>query len=186
MGITAAVAADLATLTQALHDPRLDDAHLERLVREFAGRVQHAVPSYRGMSVRIATPVGDFMLTAMENTGDVGASLHLPLDDGGRTVTLYAGRLAAFAELAEALRSSAHIVVLDGHVGAPLDSAASATSLTTLSILNKAVGILVGRGFSRRDAIRELNRRAQRREAAVVDLATELIAATERLPGADE
>lgn len=184
MEITAAVAADLEALTQALQDPGLEQVDLEERLRDFARDTELAVPSYQGISLLVATPVGDFSVTAMEDdvaADEIVTSLHLPLDESGGTVTFYAGRADAFvdlaADLSQILRVPAEHIVLDKHVATRVVPIGDATGLAALAIVNQGVGVLIERGFSAQDALRELRNRAWRREASVSDIAAELLAA---------
>jgi hypothetical protein len=187
--ITAAVAADLEALTQALQDPGVEQVDLEELLSGFARDTRLAVPSYRGISLLVATPVGDFFVTAMEDdvaADEIVTSLHLPLDESGGTVTFYAGRADAFvdlaADLSQILRLPAGRVVLD-HLATRVMPIGDATGLAALAIVNQGVGVLIERGFSAQDALRELRNRAWRREASVSDIAAELLAAKRRESG---
>jgi hypothetical protein len=187
--ITAAVAADLEALTQALQDPGVEQVDLEELLSGLARDTRLAVPSYRGISLLVATPVGDFFVTAMEDdvaADEIVTSLHLPLDESGGTVTFYAGRADAFvdlaADLSQILRLPAGRVVLD-HLATRVMPIGDATGLAALAIVNQGVGVLIERGFSAQDALRELRNRAWRREASVSDIAAELLAAKRRESG---
>ncbi len=184
MEITAAVAADLEALTQALQDPGMEQIDLEELLRDFARDTGLAVPSYQGISLLVATPVGDFSVTAMEDevaADEIVTSLHLPLDESRVTVTFYAGRADAFVDLArdlsQILRLPAERIVLDKHLATRVVPTRDATGLAPLAIVNQGVGVLIERGFSAQDALREMRNRARRREASVSDIAAELLAA---------
>lgn len=190
MEITAAVAADLEALTQALQDPGMEQVDIEGLLRDFAGDTRLAVPAYQGISLLVATPVGDFFVTAMEDdaAGEIVTSLHLPLDESGGTVTFYAGRADAFvdlaADLSQILRLPAERVVLDKHLATRVVPIGDATGPAALAIVNQGVGVLIERGFTAQDALGELRNRAWRREASVSDIAAELLAAKRREGGA--
>jgi hypothetical protein len=180
--ITAAVAADLEALTQALQDPGLEQIDLEELLRDFARDTGLAVASYQGISLLVATPLGDFSVTAMEDevaADEIVTSLHLPLDESHVTVTFYAGRADAFVDLArdlsQILRLPAERIVLDKHLATRVVPTRDATGLAALAIVNQGVGVLIERGFSAQDALREMHNRARRREASVSDIAAELL-----------
>lgn len=182
MEITAAVAADLEALTEALQEPGSERVDLEELLRDLARDARHAVPSYQAMSLRVATPAGDFAVTAMENgitADEVVTSLHLALAESGGTVTFYAGRAGAFvdlaADLSQILRLPAQRIVLDKHLAIPLVPLGDATGLAALAIVNQGIGVLIEHGFSPQNALHELHKRARQCDAAVLDIAVELL-----------
>jgi hypothetical protein len=101
--ITAALAADPATLTETLDDPGLDIADT---LRRLAADTKLAVRSYLGLTVMITAPGRQVTLTVLESgteAGDIATSLRLPMppvapDDSASfaVLTLYAGNPSAF------------------------------------------------------------------------------------------
>lgn len=172
MGITAALAADLSTLTEALDDPDIDIADTLRGLGAVAAL---AVRSYLGLTVTILLSTGDVTLTTLGRDvapGDVRTSLHLPVPRAPNeglaslvSVTLYAGNPGAFTDLAADLawltgRALADFA-LDRHLIPP--RAPDATSATAVTVLiDQAVGVLIGHGYTPEQAHRELDARAAR------------------------
>lgn len=185
MEITAALAADLAILSEALDD----GAHLADPLRQLARDVSLTVRSYVGLSVLAASSATPLMLTAMEpfaRPADIASSLALPapgaaLDgDGWRlTVILYAARPGAFVDLAADLSSLTGRPLtdfaVDDHLW-PAGELIADSGLRAASLVNQAIGVLIGRGYTPQTAHRELHLRASaagrtRAEAAEIILA---------------
>ncbi|MEO8749724.1 MAG: ANTAR domain-containing protein [Allobranchiibius sp.] len=185
MDVTAGVAAALATLSQAAHDPGLDDLDLERLLHEFAHDIKLAVRSYLGMSLSIATAAGAFCLTAMDELTDganVATSLHLPLQASASatvpsTVTFYASQAGALVDLAAdltwILSLAPDVLILDGHLTIPDED--SASSLGAISLVNQAIGVLIDRGCSPEDAFGELQQLSRRAGLCSAEFAGHLL-----------
>ncbi len=148
MALTAAVAAALATLSQAVHDPGPGDVGLGQLLGEFARGTKRAVHSYLGVSLNIATAAENFSLTAMDDPRDVAGivtSLHLPLKatpeaTTNSTVTFYA------ADLGWSLTLPPGLLILDGHLTIPDQD--PDTGLGAIALVNQATGVLIGGGHS--------------------------------------
>jgi hypothetical protein len=130
MTLTAAMAAALASLTEALDDPDIDIAHSIRLLSLDAAA---AVPSFRGLSVVVPESDPPLMFTMLIDgavAADVGTSLSLQWQ-GRRTVprsstvavVLYAAAPGAFVDLAADVvwltALPARDVVLDEHLDLP-------------------------------------------------------------------
>ena len=107
MRITAAMAAALAILTEALDEPGTDIAHsLHRLTLDAAA----AIPSHLGLSVVVSHSDPPFTVTTLADgavAGDICTSLHVPLPGIGAghepatvAVILYAGTPGTFVDLA--------------------------------------------------------------------------------------
>lgn len=183
MAFTAAVAAGLATLSVALHDPGLDEIDLDKVLREFARATKRAVHSYLGMSLTIATAVGSLTLTAMDDPRDVAdivTSLQLPLKatpeaTTNSTVTFYAGNPGAFVDLAAdldwMLSLTPGLLILDGHLTIPDQD----TALGTISLTNQGIGVLIERGHRPEDAHSELHRLAHRAGLSPVGFVAQLL-----------
>jgi hypothetical protein len=167
--LTDDLADDLELLTQALDEPGADVAEtLERL----AGDVQNSVDSYLGLSVSITAngPRFELMTILDKDTqqDQVHASLLVPLAPsiiGAITVTLvlYAATPGAFIDLAADLawitgRTLAEFR-LDEHRALP-PKFISPTPLRAMSLINQALGVLIGRGVTPEEAERDLYARA--------------------------
>jgi hypothetical protein len=167
--ITAAMVAALAVLTAALDDAGTDIAHsLHQLALEAAG----AIPTYLGLSVVVSQsnpPLNVTTLAAGAVDGDIRTSLRVLLpttvagDGPAVAVILYASAPGAFVDLAADLawltgRPSSHFM-LDQHltITAGPDPAAE---LRAASDINQALGVLIGRGYTPRQADWQLDTQA--------------------------
>jgi hypothetical protein len=168
--ITAALAADLVLLTQALDDPGTDIAEtLSQLVSD----ARLAVRSYLGLTVTACAAVPTFTFTAMDDfayPADVVSSLFMPLSYAGLdlsvsrlAVILYAARPGAFVDLAADLSWLTGLALgdfaVDQHRHLPAESAADGAEHTA-SVINQAIGVLLGRGHTVEQAGFELDARA--------------------------
>jgi ANTAR domain len=172
--ITAALAADLTALTEALDDP---DTDIAATLRELATGAKLAVRSYLGLSVTITARGQQIIFTALEDhtqPDDIGTSLMIPLPPTGpdgnnaepiNALILYAQRHGAFIDLAADLswlsdRDPSEFV-LDHHLTLPnhLDAP---EGLTVASVINQAIGVLIAYGRTPEQAHRELDARAAR------------------------
>jgi hypothetical protein len=165
---TAALVAELGLLTQALDTPGIDVA--DSMAR-LADNARLAVDSYLGLCVAIAASKERLILTVLDDpvhVVHVRTSLFVPLSpeiiDPTATTTsvaliIYAATPGAFVDLAADLawtsgRDPAEFR-LDEH--RPLtDDGAGIRSLSTMSEINQALGVLIGRGAAPEEAEREL------------------------------
>jgi len=164
--ISAALAADLALLTQALDDSGID---LEAGLRAFTADVKVAVASFTGMTMTIAFDGHDVSFTVHDDaTIQPATSLLIPLatvtpTDPASTLLLYAATPGAFVDLAAdliyALRIEPTALVLDGHFD-PRAGSGGITGLDEHSAINQAIGVLIGRGHTPESAQHELQRLA--------------------------
>ncbi len=162
MKITAALAVDLGILTAALDESGADLAHSLRLL---AADATAAIPTYLGLSVTVGGSDPPFSFTTLGEgviTGDVRTSLALPRDVGvlpAAVLVLYAGSPGTFVDLAADLAwLTARPLcdfVLDQHLPAPAERG-TATSLLEVSVINQAIGVLIGRGYTPEKAERYL------------------------------
>jgi hypothetical protein len=170
MKIGAALAADLGILTAALDEPGADVLHsLHRLGVD----AQAAVPTYLGLSVTVdgSDPPFTFTTFADGAADDVRTSLRMTLPahvgDGRAApsvaLTLYAETPGTFVDLTADLAwltGRPHgDFVLDQHLSVPACSDA-ATYLRTTSVINQAIGVLIGRGYTPRQAHSTLDNQA--------------------------
>jgi hypothetical protein len=168
MDISANLAAALALLTEDLDDDhaRLDIA---ASLNQVAADAAAAVSSYVGLTVTQRDSTLPFTLTAMEDGADpeaVRSSLLFPLPaDGGLPLDLilYAASPGAFVDLAAdlswVLGRPLTDFVIDDHLRPPPEPD-TAQSLHTMSVINQAIGVLIGRGYDLEAAQRELDARA--------------------------
>jgi len=163
--ITAALAADLTILTQALDDP---DRDVAESVLGLARNVGSAVPSFLGLTVTVHDSDPPFTFTTLEDQvepGDVHTSLMMALshEGSGARVIVYAGTPGAFVDLAADLSWLARHTLagceLDQHLVLPA-VASTATPLRSASVINQAIGVLIGSGHTPEEAHRELEVRA--------------------------
>jgi hypothetical protein len=171
MKISAALAADLGILTAVLDEPAADVLHsLHRLGVDAPA----AVPTFLGLSVTAAGSDPPFTFTIFEEDAadGVGASLSLTLpgvDEGWASpsvaLILYARTPGTFVDLAADLawltgRPSSDFA-LDQHLSVPAGSDGG-TSLRAASVINQAIGVLIGRGYTPRHAHAKLDNQADR------------------------
>lgn len=163
--ITAALAADLAILTQALDE---SDADLADALRQLVADVRLAVPSYLGLTLTSADARYPLALTAMEpfaHAGDVASTLLVPLtedsaEDAGvqLVLILYAARPGAFVDLAADLcwLTGRQLIdfPIDQHLNLP--DADPENDLRGSSLVNQAIGVLIGRGYTPEQAELEI------------------------------
>jgi hypothetical protein len=165
MKIGAALAADLGILTAALDEPGADVLHS---LHQLGVDAQAAVPTYLGLSVTVDGSDPPFTFTTLEDgaADDVRTSLRLTLpgvSDGRASpsvaLTLYAGTPGTFvdltADLAWLTGRPPSDFALDQHLSVPAGSDAG-TYLRAASVINQAIGVLIGRGYTPGQAHREL------------------------------
>lgn len=169
MNITAALAADLRVLTDALDEPGVDIEHsLHQLTLDAAA----AVPSCLGLSVVVTNSDPPFTVSVLADgalAGDIRTSLHVlvPGTGAGRgpaaALILYAGALGTFVDLAADLAwltgRPLTAVTLDEHLTVPAGPDI-ATQLQAASDINQAIGVLIGRGYTPQQADWQLDTQA--------------------------
>jgi hypothetical protein len=169
MEIGAALAADLSILTAALDEP---DADLLRSLHQLGVDAQAAVPSYLGLSVTVEGSDPPFTFTTLEHGTDdeVRTSLRLTLPGVGAgralpviALILYAGTPGTLVDLSADLawqtgRPQSDFE-LDQHLSVP-GGVGPGTHLRTASVINQAIGVLIGCGYTPGRAHRELDARA--------------------------
>jgi hypothetical protein len=172
VSIPAALAAALATLTEALDEPGIDIASTPRTLGADAAL---AVSSYLGLTVTAMADGHPVSFTDLR--GDLGlteaaTSLRMALpptptpdaaDPATMTLVLYAATPGAFVDLAADLRwltgAGPDSFVLDADLNLS-DPRATAVGVAELSAINQAVGMLLGSGHSIEQAHGELDRLA--------------------------
>jgi hypothetical protein len=170
MKIGAALAADLDILTAALDEPGEDLLHT---LHQLGVDAQAAVPTYLGLSVTVDGSDVPFTFTILENgaaADDVRTSVRLTLPGVGNgcaspsvALILYAGTPGTFvdltADLAWLTGRPPSDFVLDQHLSGPARPD-TGTNLRTASVINQAIGVLIGRGYTPARAHRELDTQA--------------------------
>ncbi|BBY34424.1 hypothetical protein BST33_13995 [Mycolicibacter minnesotensis] len=171
MDITAALAADLAALTEILDDPDFD---LTDTLLQLAGNTKLAVRSYLGLTVLITAFGRQSSFTVLESgteLGDIVTSMRLPMTPAVSdaiagpfaVLILYAGNPGAFVDLAADLAWLTGLAlsefVLDQHRVPPQPAPGG---LAASSLIDQAIGVLIARGYTLEHADRELDARAQR------------------------
>ena len=157
MKISAALAADLGILTAALDEPGADVLHS---LHQLGVDAQAAVPTYLGLSVTVDGSDPPFTFTIFEEgaADGVRTSLRLTLPGVGDgwaspsvALILYAGTPGTFvdltADLAWLTGRPPSDFALDQHLSVPAGSDAG-TSLRAASVINQAIGVLIGRGYT--------------------------------------
>jgi hypothetical protein len=187
--ISAALAADLAILTEALDDPNLD---LTQTMHDLARAAATAVASYIGLSVQIEIDgrlvgLSSFVGSAGPSHARTSLTTSLPLGTHRRLdspsahpgidLVLYASTPGASVDLAADLSwLSADVysglepglalnsIKLDEDpaLGAKGTSPGPTASISDLTIINQAVGVLIGRGVTPEQAQHQLNLDAAR------------------------
>jgi hypothetical protein len=166
--ITAALAEDLGILTAALDEPGAD---VGDSLRQLMADATAAIPTFLGLSVTVDGSDPPFTFTTFVKgvgVGDVRTSLRLALPGVGDVglipavaVVLYAGSPGTFVDLAADLAwltaQPFDDFVLDQHLSADAESYA-ATSRSEVSVINQAIGTLIGQGYTLEQAKRHLAR----------------------------
>jgi hypothetical protein len=156
--IDAALAADLGILTAALDEPGADVAHS---LRQLTADTTAAIPTFLGLSVTVDGSDPPFTFTTFvkgAGAGDARTSLSLALPDvsdvgllPALVVVLYAASPGTFVDLAADLAwltaRPLSDFVLDQHLPAPAERGA-ATGLFEVSVINQAIGALIGEGYT--------------------------------------
>lgn len=181
MDMSAALASDLAALTAALDVPGAD---LGDLLSGLSRTLRQAVPSCVGLALTLVVDGAPVTFATVADDVSVATSMRLPLaplappGEGG-VVVFYANRAGAFVDLAADadFALGARLAVLDDDLE-PATRHRGSGGLDDLSLVNRAIGFLIGGGHTPAEAAAELDRRARqagssRGEAARGVLASE-------------
>ncbi|MGX7679130.1 hypothetical protein ACSMXN_09545 [Jatrophihabitans sp. DSM 45814] len=185
MEISAALAADLGVLSRALDQA---DTDIEHALEALADSVRQSVPSYLalcvtlvidGLPITIRFPDGalpaDVATSAVLALPAVSSAAH------GSIVEFYAATAGAFtdfaADLSFALGLPMDAIRLDREPPAPSHADAS-IGVREMSLVNIAIGILIGRGYLPASARAELARLADVAKVTVVSAAKGVIGST--------
>jgi len=181
--IPSALAADLALLTDALDTGAVDIASTFSLL---SSDVAAAVSSYVGLSVRVHSLGGLAELTTLDDPAVIArvvTSLRIPVPEATRAsgpsvvIVLYSTLPGAFVDLAADLAWLTDVALADVGLDLDLDPRARsgvATPLSSLSSIDQAIGVLVGRGHTPEETLVELETLAARfggdRHAAALEI----------------
>lgn len=179
MDLPASLITQLDSLTTALDDPGTD---LRAILAVLSDDVTSAVPSYLGLTITMVTDGDAVQLTAVAvSKAAVNASLRLPLpllagSEAGSTIEFYAGVPGAFARMAHDVRQTYGLdgeVVLDDHRTGPTNQTGTAVAMGVddFTMVNRAVGVLIGKGRTPDEANNELHASAQRASISLPDAA---------------
>lgn len=173
MDLSAALARDLALLSDAIDEGTADGARVD-LVDSLARTVQAAraaVGSYVGLSVTTGPGEIDLRFTVLDDgaePADVRTSLRVPFrpasqDGPAPAVVFYASTPGAFVDLAADIAwltgRSASDIALDADLQ-PADGFDGAGTVAARSTVDQAVGVLLAQGRTPEQARAELARRA--------------------------
>ena len=170
MKFSASMAAELAVLNASLDEPGSD---VGQGLHQLAEAVVAAVPSYLGLTAVVTHHDPVFTVTLFDDgvtASDIGTSIVLARPDPGDghdvpavAIILYARTSGAFVDLAADVswltRRPLTDFPLDTHLAATAHPD-TATSLEAASVTNQAVGVLIGRGSTPRQAHSELDTQA--------------------------
>jgi hypothetical protein len=199
MAISAALSADLTTLTQALDYPGAD---VETLLRQLDDDTRTVVASYVGLRVTIVVDGDPVTLTTVRDLAQrdsIVSSLTLRLNalrasEPGNVLILYASEAGVFlnfaADITQAFRLGPDDVALDQDLTLSADQSDPSgierhSVLEQRSVVNQAIGVLRGRGYTLDDARAELHRLARDTQTTVYAAAQRLIHAIGQRPAAE-
>jgi hypothetical protein len=169
VNIPTSVAADLARLTDALDSSSSDIA---ATLLGLVSAATRSVPSFVGLSVLVGNPDARVEITTIEDrahAAQIRTSLRFPLLDGDRpeatagVLLVYAAQPGALVDLAADLTWLTGRPLGDARLDEDLDGPAvqsPESSLSRLSTVNQAVGVLIGCGLTQQEALADLDARA--------------------------
>lgn len=186
MELSTALAAQLATLGSSA-------VELPEAIDKLHGTLLAVVPSAVGLSITVHISEIDLTLTTLPDGVRPETSLRVPLSlwadfETGSEVVFYASTPGALVDLAAELgwalelnitwssQVADHMLVVDQHL-APL---AGMSGLDDLSAINRAVGVLLSRGRSPRNAVDDLKTAATRADSSIGAAANALLARLDR------
>ena len=155
----------LAELSEALAEPGTD---LQAILAVLIDDITAAVPSFLGLTVTLHIDGRTVTITATDPdlAARANASIKLPLGPiaGGPagTIIFYAHDTGAFTDLATSTRRALNLhgqVVLDGHLHRI--PTLGSTNIHDTTTINRALGVLIARGYPPDQAAAELSRRAK-------------------------
>jgi len=192
VNIPPSVLAELALLSDVLDSPSFDISEtLSRLVADVAA----SLPSFIGISILVGDPETRLEVTTIENSAQaarIRTSLRFPLREGdvagahggaSGELIVFAAQPGALVDLAADLAWLTRLPLadarLDEDLGGP-DSTSRERSLSRLSTINQALGVLMGGGLTQEESVAELATRAEKAGLDRHLVAAEILAS---LPG---
>ena len=184
MNYSTALIAQLSALTATSGSP---DTDLQAILDVLLDDLLSAVPSFVGLTMTQRFDGFAVTTTAMDTdpTRLACSSLALPVDSGwpdqmACTVVFFAGEAGAFVQLAAGLQrinGPDPRVVLDGPLPDPLPKS-GVTGLADLGAVNRAIGVLITRGYFPDEARAELRRRVGESPDNVPNVARRVLLST--------
>jgi hypothetical protein len=167
--LSAALAADLAMLTEALDEPGSD---IERTLAQLAADAAAATPAFGGLTAAVRAGGQWMTITSLIDSvtiADIVTSLRIPLDVQGAPpdayVIMYATRTGALVDLAADLSwltgRPLHAFVAEEDV-AELPGLLMTEGLAARRTVDQALGVLIAEGCTLDEARTELDSRATR------------------------
>jgi hypothetical protein len=185
--VSTALAADLRCL---LHVLGLSDLDLETSLRALRTDVSLVVPSFIGLVLTLEVDGQNVTLTSIDDVGTtntIASSLRLPVTltaapSPGAEIVLYATAPGAFVDLAADLSYAPSAkedeLRLDDDL-TPATLGSGLRGVTELALINRAIGLLIGRGHTPEEARAHLEGRAAQSRLKVFQVAAHLISALE-------
>lgn len=187
MDISTALSKDLANMLLVLDLPDLD---VEATLLALRTDVQSAVPSFVGLSMTLVMHGQPVTLTSMNLSDplpDIASTLRLPVALAATVapdsrLTLFATAPGAFVDLAADVRYA--LSALDDEVSIDQDLQPSTlvsgvSGLAELSMVNRALGLLMGRGLTLAAAQEHLQRQADQSNLQLFQVAAFMVSMTE-------
>lgn len=184
MDISTTLAADLEHLLRVLDLPDVD---LAQTVHDLRVKVERAVPSFVGLSLTLPVRGQPVTLTSVTHDRPTAASsLRLPLDLAsaarlGGEIVLFASTPGAFVDLAAdlgyVLKADDGDIQLDQSL--PTPSRSGLFGVSKLAMVNRARGVLIGRGLTPEEAEIRLESDAVLRGVEVYQVAASVLSDTE-------
>ncbi len=173
MDLSTALAADLASLSNALQDP---DGGLEVRLASFADDLRASFGSYLGLTITLALDGHQISFSLTDRVAVAMTSLCIPLpevagSEPGSSLVLYAATPGTFVDLAADLAWTLGLdpaaLVLDEHLAVPKSSDV-VTGLQEHAIINQAIGVLIEDGHTPESGRAELRLRAELDDVALM------------------
>lgn len=168
MTFSSTVIADLHALSLTFDDPDVDIA---QTLAQLSEATAAGVESYRGLSMTVTGSGIPWHLSTFDHSEVIGSSILIPLAVAATTtapaavvaLVLYAETPGAFVDVAADLAWMTGKDLSEFRVDQHLTAAGAASnSVQTLSIINQAVGVLIGRGRTPEQATQDLASSAER------------------------
>ena len=184
MDNASALTAQLGALTNILDDPGTD---LQAILAVLSDELSQVVASYIGLTMTQQFDGFEVSMSAIEagSAGDARSSVQLPLDlptaaEPACSVAFYASEQGAFVRLAadfQRVTGPDPRIILDGPRPDPLPKS-GVSGLADLSAVNRAIGVLITRGYFPDEARAELHRRVGDGSDSVPDAARRVLLST--------